>query len=469
MSSTPSLTEFDPRVIPWQYEVIRDIRKNFDYGETIDDRKVHEILLSGSVGSAKSLCLAHIAITHCLFNPGAKFLLGRQSMPDLKSTILSKVLEHMDGDLVEGRDYTFNRQDARIDFKNKSQIITRSWHDKQFRRHFRSVELSGIGIEELTENDVDYWPFYEELRQRIPRLPHVKENIIVCATNPDSPSHPAHDYFIKGSEKFETRHVYYSLTTDNPFLGRNYVNQLLQDLDERTARRMVYGEWIHIDTDVIYHSYSSDNFKNETYKIDTRYDVHFTFDFNIGEGKPMSATFFQFIKNKKTKQFEFHFFNEAVVEGADTLDLLNDMAARGLFDYNAIYRYHGDGTGHSRHSASKRSDYDIIEKFLANYRPKDGEKRRYIKEVNRSNPPVRERHNLVNGYCKNSHGQVKLFVYRDCPTLDEGLRKVKLKKGGSYVEDDRPRYQHVTTAAGYGIVYCHNHHRQKENYKVRFY
>jgi hypothetical protein len=58
----------------------------------------------------------------------------------------------------------------------------------------------------------------------------------------------------------------------------------------------------------------------------------------------------------------------------------------------------------------------------------------------------------MNAYCCNSEGERRLFVYRDAPTLDKGLRLTALKKGGTYIEDDTPHYQHVGSAAGYGLV-----------------
>ena len=53
---------------------------------------------------------------------------------------------------------------------------------------FDSLELSFALIEELTENDnEEFNGFYKEMRARVGRLPHIKENFICCATNPDAP------------------------------------------------------------------------------------------------------------------------------------------------------------------------------------------------------------------------------------------------------------------------------------------
>lgn len=442
LSSTPTLTQFDPTRIPYQIQVINDVRENFDYS-----MGVHEILLSGSVGSAKSILGAHLGITHCLKFEKSRGCLARQSMPDLKETILSKVLEHMEGDLVEGEDYEFNQTKAKITFANGSEIISRSWADGRFKK-FRSVELSWALVEELTENTEDQKDFYTELKMRVGRLPHVPENWICSMTNPDGPDHWGYKYFITSDSP--TRHVYYSVTTDNPFLPAWYIEQLKKDLDPKMARRMIYGEWIEISGEVVYHTYSRDsNFKNSSYTPTTREPIRLSFDFNIGEGKPMSACAGQYLSDRD----EWHWFRDFVVQGARTEDICNEIADSGTLDIpGARFIVHGDASGKNRDTRNKRSDYDIIEKFLSEYITKDRRQIVFEMEVPPSNPPVRKRHNTLNGYMRNSIGQTRLFVYQDAKTLDEGFRLTKLKRGGNYIEDDSKHYQHVTTAAGYAMM-----------------
>src|SRR4051812_6048701 len=99
-SSTPTFSEFDPTEIPFQDQVIDDVFHNFDYS-----LGTHEVLLSGSVGSAKSILMAHIGIRLCLEFPRAQVLLGRQALTDLKDTIYKKVQDHMEGTLEIGSDY----------------------------------------------------------------------------------------------------------------------------------------------------------------------------------------------------------------------------------------------------------------------------------------------------------------------------------------------------------------------------
>lgn len=439
--STPSVSDFDP--LPMQMQVIRDIRNNFDYS-----LGVHECLLSGSIGSTKSLLMAHLVITHCLQNTKARGALCRLTMPDLKDTILLKVLDHLDGteNLIEGKHWEHNVTKGQIDFCNGSQIISRSWADQKFKK-FRSVELSCAVIEELTENNDRFKDFYPELKMRVGRLPHVKENFIISATNPDSPSHWAYKYFIQSTKP--TIHVYYSKTKDNPFLPPQYIEQLENDLDPKMARRMLHGEWIEISKEVIYYAYSEDrNFKKDSYKINPYHPIHISHDFNIGHGKPMSACLFQYLND------EFHVFGEVILEGMRTLDIYDELAARGVFDTNQKFFIHGDATGKRRDTRSIHSDYDIIRMFLSNYRNKQNHPINFEIKVPMSNPPIKLRHNRVNAYCLNEQKRVRLFVYKEAPTVNDGMRLTALKPGGNFVEDDSKKEQHVTTALGYGIISC---------------
>lgn len=241
------------------------------------------------------------------------------------------------------------------------------------------------------------------------------------------------------------KHVYYSKTTDNPFLHPSYVKQLSEDFDPKMKRRMIDGEWLDIEAEVIYYQYSSDNWVPMKYEVNERYPIYWTHDQNIGEGKPMSSVFYQRIDRI------YHFFAEIVVEGARTMDICEEAADRGLLDYHCKYIVKGDASGRNRDTRSKKSDYELIDHFMLNYERPDGTQLEYERKVPKSNPPLRKRHNWVNGQCKNAFGEIKLYVYDGCETLDKGFRLTKLKSGGQYIEDDSLSFQHVTTAAGYGI------------------
>lgn len=425
----PALNEFNPYAIKWQGQLTEDVRQNFDYSQG-----THECLLSGSVGSAKSAIMAHLGVTHCLFYPKARVLVTRRSRPDLQETIWKELVDHIEECLIEKRDYVINKQSLKITFSNGSEIISRTFADKRYKK-FRSLILSMALIEELTEND-DI-EFYKEIRMRVGRATHVPEHVILAATNPSDPSHPAYEYFIQSTNPL--RHTYYSITSDNPFLPKSYIDGLKDTLSPKEARRMLEGEWIELTKDVVYYNYqSSKNFVEKPRRVDPNYPLDIFFDFNIGVGKPMSAGIGQHIGGI------YHIIKTFIVEGARTNDILEEMNNHGVFDHNNLIRVFGDASGKNRDTRSKRSDYDIIQDYLS-------ERSNFQMLVPRANPPIRTRHNLVNSKCENAKNEIQLLVYKEAQDADKGMRLTKLLKNSNYVEDDSFEFQHITTAVGYWI------------------
>lgn len=432
-SSTPNVKSFIP--LPQQADVIYDIRKRFDYS-----RGVHEVMLSGSVGSSKSLLLAHFAVTHCLFYENARFGIGRLALPQLKQTLCIKIREHL---FESGVDYRYNQSTGSFRFNNGSTIPTLSWADGNMEK-LGSYEFSGFGIEELTETKTP--DAYNTLKQRVGRLPHVPEQILISATNPDAPSHWAYKRIIEKSMSNDLINVYYSNTMKNPYLPQSYIDNLKDTLDERMVRRMVYGEWIEIATDVVYYSYDQEkHFINKSYKVNASYPIIVSWDFNIGRNKPLSLCLIQYI------QGVFHIFNQVVVQGQRTEDSCEELLERGLLDYKTKYLIHGDATGRHKDTRSPIDDWEIVDRFFANTRNNNNLKMNYSIEVPRSNPRIRQRHNTVNGVLLNSRGKIGMYIYKDAPTAAEGLRLTRLRAGAQYLEDDSDSFQHITTAIGYAV------------------
>ena len=454
-NSRPTLQRFCPDGVPYQRACLKLIRNDHDFSK---DRL--EIMLSGSYGSAKSVLLAHLAVTHCMKYPGAHVAICRKAMPDLKETLFLEILNHLEGEqreneasgenktcLLEGRDYIVNRGRATITFRNRSKISPIYWADKNYKRA-RSKSFSMVLIEEATENNESDKEAFDELLGRLNRIDSVPENVIVVATNPDSPAHWLYDYFIgPPSQLHPNRFVFYSRTEDNPYLKKIYIQGLRRGMDPRRAKRYLDGEWIELSKDNVYYSYSSElNYVKGKYQFDPAYPVRLSWDFNIGVGKPLSMIIFQYIDDT------FHFGREIVVEGMRTGDSLDELAESGILDLDCPhFIVNGDASGKHKDTRNRKDDYEIIVDFLSNYKRRDGTPLIFSKVVPLANPTVRSRHNKVNAYCFNQAGERRLFVYSEAPNLHKGFRLVQLKKGSDYIEDDSKDYQHVTTAAGYGI------------------
>jgi hypothetical protein len=440
-NSKPWHSGFNPRVIPYQWALHCYLR-DFDY--SIGNP---EILCSGSFGSAKSIMGAHLAINHCLTYPRSRVLLARRSMPDLKETIYKEIVEHIElsgqeengTPFIEGLDYWKRDSTGYIRFRNGSEIISRSWADRKYHK-FRSLKISACIMEELVENDKEDAEAFKMIKARLRRLPHVPVNWFLGLTNPDEPDHWAHEYFIEGENKYETRKVFYSNTRDNPFLDNVYIDQLIQDMTVLEKERYIDGRWNSLKGKVIYYEYDSKwNHIRAEYEIDPHYPVVLFHDFNIGDGKPMSMGLGQYIDDY------FHIFADVIIHSARTDDIMDELFQRELIRPDLRYQLEGDSAGRARDTRGTRSDWGIIKDRL------DEAGITYEYKVPRKNPPIRRRHNAVNAFCRNAQNKRRLFTYKGAERTHKGLLQTKLKKGGDYVEDDTKELQHVTTGLGYWV------------------
>ena len=238
-----------------------------------------------------------------------------------------------------------------------------TWADKRYKKG-RSLRLSMLVIEELTENNEEDFQAFKTLKARLRRLPAVKENILICATNPDDPSTWQYKYFIE-SQPHPTRFVFYSRTEDNPFLDPIYIEQLRKDLDPISIRRYLNGEWVSIQGKNLYYCYdSSIHFiKDKPCELERNLPLDIMWDFNIGHGKPLSVGIGQFNPQQDT----FHLAEAICIEAIGTGIMLDELQSRGIFDLGLKIRIFGDATGDARSTKSLHSDYDIIKKYLANY------------------------------------------------------------------------------------------------------
>ena len=456
----PAYHEFKP--LPYQYNIIYDIKKTYDYRVG-----PQYILLSGAVGSAKSTVMAFCVVDHAVNTPRTNIALGRLTLPDLKKTLFTDVLEMLGGTFREGKDFVANRTTGHISLANGTNLIPTTWVDKRFKSKFRSLRLSMIAIEEIVENDLNYWPFFSEAVSRLGRVPHVHNNILIAATNPDEPSHPVYDFWMRNCpHKYKghwtnkrDRHIYYSSIADNPYLPEFYEKSLRDKYDPQMAQRMLEGKWIYIGRDKCYYAYDPDVHVVDDLKLDKSLELRLCFDFNIAKDKPMSSCLMQFDRKSNDTVPEnrrFKILDEVCVEGMRTLNAMEAWANKGYFDlpHNPKIVVHGDAAGNHRHTSALRTDYEIIEHFLTNYTRRDNLKMRVAIDVHRKNPALRERHNVVNGNLKNAEGKVRVAINKKCVNVCEGFLSTKLKDVESYIEDQSTKGQDMASALSYGIWYC---------------
>lgn len=445
------LLNFDPYQIPYQARVLELIRKKWNW----DSGRYLEILLSGGVGSAKSTLLAHIAVTHCLFNRRALVAVCRRSLPDLKRTLIQEILDHL-APLKEGKNYLYNHSTQSFWFpQTDSRIGPVTWADRHYKK-IRSLKLSCVIIEEGVENDEEDFQAFLELKARLRRRPIIKENLLIVATNPDSPDHWLYRYFIE-PQPHDTRFVFYSTPFDNPFLPPGYIEQLKNDLDPINAERLIHGRWVRNNSKIIYSSFSDSNIlPTITIREDLPLDI--SFDFNVAIGKPLSTVIGQYDKRNDC----YYVIDSVTIETISTDAMTQELISRGYIVRGRRIRIFGDATGRARSTKSLSSDYDIIASSLAKVVGNEFEIC-----VPTTNPPIKERHNRVNAVLCNANNERRCLIASKAQMLIKGLRLTALKEGSGYLEDDSKDYQHVTTALGYWICYIESTKQMKPIYCIK--
>jgi hypothetical protein len=440
----PKFDETDITSIRWTHQFFYDFQDPIMYDPKLG---VHVIIFSGGVGSAKSHAAAHLTWRYALQygNQDYKICLGRQTRNKVKTTVFDAFVKHAPTNFERDEDYIPNLSDLSIKLPHNGCVVeTMFWHNKDWDK-FKSRDWIFFHLEEGSENKSPMC--YNMILQRLNRYKTNFPKILLITTNPDEPDHWINELISKsgyidgksqpnGNKRI---HTYYSYTRDNLHnLGDGYLEQLMEQYNERQRLRYLEGKWISIYGEGVYCDYSEANYKDFDYKPVQALPVHLSFDFNVADGKPMSAVAQQFVNGN------FHYFKEFVRQSSDTANFIKYIYDQGFFKPGFVYEINGDPAGKNRASSSKGfSDYDIIKEFLTSKGIPHEVK------VIKGTYDVKQRHNAVNAYCKNALGQHRLFVY-NCPILDKGFKSVKLKPNGK--EDDTNSAQHITTAAGYSLL-----------------
>jgi hypothetical protein len=212
---------------------------------------------------------------------------------------------------------------------------------------------------------------------------------------------------------------------------------------------MLEGLWIEINRDNVYYAYEDENnYIDRDYVWDLTKPLDLFIDFNNSKsGKPMSIGAGQYING------QYHLGKTWIIPGMRTLDMMDEIANDGYLDKPfPLIRFFGDASGRHGDTRSNKPDWDLIENWISNHRPKHRPSLEFEIEVPAANPAIKARHNLINGLCRNDLKQSNLFIYKEAKDLGKGLRLTQLKKDSKLIENDSLREQHITTALGY---YCY--------------
>ena len=187
----------------------------------------------------------------------------------------------------------------------------------------------------------------------------------------------------------------------------------------------------------IYSDYSKENHTKEIIKPHEQlcwmHDQNFT---------PLSSSI-GVVRDKKV-----YLLDEIVLTSAISEQSAEEFVEKYKDHKNKHVIIYGDPAGRAGEKHGHASDYTQIEGVLK----KNGWK--YTRKVKKKHPAIKDRQNAVRAMICNAKKERKLFVNpKTAPWSDKGLATVQLKEGSTFQEDEKNKYQHITTAIGYFISY----------------
>ena len=196
------------------------------------DSKRKFVLFSGGYGCGKSLMLTLKAIDLATRYPGNYILMGRETYPELRDTLLKEFFLICPDYLIEN----YLKAEGRVIFPNKSEIIFRHL-DTMAESEIRSMNLGAAFIDQAEDVSKEV---FDGLRGRLRRdgVPDEDRKIYLSCN-------PALTWLFgefKQQRKPEYEVIEASTLENEKNLPRGYVEDLLK-YPESYKRQYVYGIW----------------------------------------------------------------------------------------------------------------------------------------------------------------------------------------------------------------------------------
>jgi hypothetical protein len=136
--------------------------------------------------------------------------------------------------------------------------------------------------------------------------------------------------------------------------------------------------------------------------------------------------------------------DEIVLPTSSTPEVCEEFLQR-YGEHRAGVKVYGDASGGHSSTVTGTSDYQYIRRFFASHRSLKG-----VVAGALSNPPVRDRINLVNARLKNANGERRLFVSQQCRQVVKDFEEVCYKPDSGQIDKERDKKRtHLSDALGY--------------------
>jgi phage terminase large subunit len=267
----------------------RPTKKQNEVFKLFDDSITTEVVYGGALGAGKSYLIASLLVMKCLQHEGIRIGLARNNITTLKKTTVTSIQEVMQDWGITQDYYSYNSQAGIIKFFNDSEIILVELDylpsDPQYTRLGGLLLTFGV-IDEAGEVPSKGKEIFQS---RIGRWQNSKLNIkpILLMTCNPSKNFLFTDYYrpFKEGKLKDYQKFIQALPSDNPYLSKEYIENLRNTLTLNERRRLLGGEWEFADDETSLFKYedvmyafdlSMNNNTDTTYRLSC--DIAFTSD-----------------------------------------------------------------------------------------------------------------------------------------------------------------------------------------------
>ncbi len=230
-------------------------------------------------------------------------------------------------------------------------------------------------------------------------------------------------------------------TEQNEHVNESAVKRIMAQYSEREREVRSSGSFLDIGVGRVYHRFKRETHVIEGLALDSQSPLYFSFDFNVG---------FMYCSVWQMGGQRYLCLGEAALFDSNTESVCDALLER-YSSHGGGFVVHGDASGYSRGTRAGESDYDIIRRKLAKLSPL-----RFEVKKNSSNPPVRERTNLVNKLLLENRIQLSKCCAYMAASLEGTLWRDGRFEKRKYPdpEDERFTIDHPGDTLDYFIAAC---------------
>lgn len=405
-------------------------------------------LYQGGVGSGKTFSGSLRGLLFAFTFEGCRGLVGAKSQDLLDNTTKQNYIEHLElMGMKEGVHWWFTDRKQMMHFKNGSVIRFKTLSDWE---NLMSEKFTWMEFEEAS--------FLEEIvfDKLITRLREVPKEewkpnyyrALFLHTNPQGKRGWIYKKFINPKTKIEGYRCMIAPTTENHFLGKEYVNMLKDNYSKDQITEMVEGRDVDFDNTVAFPDFDEENIIDNI-EYNPNESLILTCDFNYN---PMCWYL------EQEYDGNWYVLRELIRQNVTTKEMCKMI--QPIIDEFGTRRLTIMGDSHGRDKKTNGSDYSVMLSHFSNAGYD------ITMRVQKANPLIKDRLAVLRGKIKNAKGVRRLFVDSSCHWLLYNFEEcrnnlanagLKLPTDNEIQNDDRKRFLiHPIDAISYPIHFLSN-------------